>query len=89
VLIVGFLGNCGYFFAYVAGFLPLLAVFFGSFVTRTRTLLFAYLAGSSLETSGDFFLLSARGISLLVSVHYSPPNILRHHDCTTCTGLCG
>ncbi len=76
-LLAGFFGNRCYFFAYVAGLLPLLAVFFGSFFARIRALLFAYLAGSFLETSGVFLTLSARRVPLFALAHHSPPNILR------------
>jgi hypothetical protein len=55
-LLIGFFRDFACFFANVAGLFPLSAVYFGSFITRARTLLFAYLAGGFLETLGVFFL---------------------------------
>ena len=66
-----------YFVAYVAGLLPLPAVFFAGFFANVAGLFFAYLA-ALLEASGLFF--PSPLFSLLVVVHRSPPHSLRNHD---------
>jgi hypothetical protein len=72
------------FFAYVAGVLPLSAVFFARFFGYVAGLLFADLA-ALLELSRVFFPVPPRRVplrlfSLLVAVYRSPPGKLRHQD---------